>query len=214
MKRRSTKWFWCLLTAALACLLAGVSAAETKTAWNYTFEVQEDGTAVITEYRGNDQELVIPADLDGYPVVGIADSVFELKRTLTSVEIPSGVVHIGSKAFSSCDSIEKVSLPKTLKSLGSRAFSNCKSLHSIELPAGLETIGNNPFARSDNLTEVTFAGGSNEFYEIRDSAIVNKAEKKLVTWLHETDGQGVYTVPEDIRIIGDSAFTPSKKRYS
>ena len=203
-----TKRLSCLLMALLLCLPALFSCAETRTKWSYQFEVMDDGTAKITEYRGSDTELIIPEELDGYPVTAIGDGVFQLKQKLISVVIPNGVVSIGAKAFSSCDGIQKITLPKSLKTIGNRAFSNCKGLTQIVLPEGLEQMGENPFALCDNLTDVSFSG-PNAVYEVRDGALINKQENRLVSWLHQAD-QGAYTVPDDIRIIGRSAFVECK----
>ena len=126
-------WTGCLLAALLLCL--GIRTAGAKTfdsVWRY--EELADGTAIITEYGGAAEELIIPGMMGETPVSAIADGVFSLKRKLQSVTIPEGVVSIGTKAFSSCDSLLRVQLPKSLESLGNRAFSNCKGLKSIVLP--------------------------------------------------------------------------------
>ncbi|MBR2853700.1 MAG: leucine-rich repeat domain-containing protein, partial [Clostridia bacterium] len=213
MKRKSVKigkGAACLLIClALCALQAGIAAGETRTVWSYQFEIQEDNTAKIIEYRGTDTELIIPAELDGFPVTAIGDGVFQLKQKITSVVIPEGVVSIGSKAFSSCDGITKIKLPKTLKSIGNRAFSNCKGLRELVLPEGLEVLMENPFALCDNLTEVSFSGPSKRF-EVRDGALINKEEARLIAFLHKTENGG-YVVPGDIRIIGNSAFVECKE---
>ena len=208
MKERTIRLI-CLILVLILGLSGGMASGQTRTIWSYTFEVLEDGSARIIAYRGTDIELVIPDELDGYPVTEIGDGVFQLKQKLTSVVIPEGVVSIGLRAFSSCDGITSMTLPKTLKSIGNRAFSNCKGLRSLVLPVGLESMGENPFALCDNLSDVTFAG-PNEVYEVRDGALINKAEKKLVSWLHQMDNGG-YAVPEDIRVIGRSAFVEARE---
>ena len=201
----------CLLLCLALCLLqAGIaSAAETRTVWSWQFEIQDDNTAKIIAYRGADTELIIPNELDGFPVTAIGDGVFQLKQKITSVVIPDGVETIGSKVFSSCDGIEKIKLPGTLKSIGNRAFSNCKGLKEIVLPERLETLGENPFALCDNLTDVSFSN-PNPIFEVRDGALINKEEARLVAFLHQTDN-GSYEIPGDIRIVGSSAFVECKE---
>ena len=103
-----------LLLALLLCLPAALALGETRTVWNYLIEVSDDNTATIVDYRGADEELIIPAELDGVPVVAIGDGVFNLKQMITSVVIPEGVVSIGSRAFSSCDGIKSMTLPRSL----------------------------------------------------------------------------------------------------
>ncbi len=66
-----------LIIAVLIGLLAaaaGLAAAET--CGDYEYAVQEDGSATIVRYTGNAAELVVPAELDGHPVTGIAEWAF------------------------------------------------------------------------------------------------------------------------------------------
>ena len=205
MNRSMNAKIFCLLAVFVLCLLGGISCAETRVKWDYEYEIQEDGTALIVKYRGNKEEVEIPEDVDGYPVTAIGDAAFKLKRKVRYVSIPNGVVSIGSTAFSSCDGIEEIKLPKTLKSIGTKAFSNCKGLKSIVLPEGLESMGSNPFALCDNLTDISFTG-PNQFYEVRDGALIQQEEHRLVSWLHMAKADGSYAVPNDIRIIGYDAF--------
>ena len=71
----------------------------------------------IRGYKGTEQYVVIPDEIDGVPVTVIEQYAFD------SAEIIS------------------VHLPKYLKTLESLAFHNCRSLHEINIPDGLETIG-------------------------------------------------------------------------
>ena len=199
----------CLLMCMVLCALQAGAVGDAAPGWKFKYEVQDDNTAKIIACQGNKEELEIPAELDGYPVTAIGDGVFQLKQKIASVTIPEGVISIGAKAFSSCDGIKKIKLPKSLKSIGNRAFSNCKGLKELVLPEGLEVIMENPFALCDNLTDVSFSG-SNKIYEVRDGALINKEEARLVAFLHQTE-DGSYVVPEDIRIIGNSAFVECKE---
>ena len=211
MKRIKIRRLLCLLAAFLLCAqAAGVSRAEKMELWDYVIDVQEDGSAVIIEYRGSATDLKIPESLNDYPITAIGDGAFQRKQTLEKVVIPEGVESIGAKVFSSCDGIKELVLPSSLKSIGTRAFSNCKGLRSVVLPAGLETLGENPFALCDNLTDVSFAG-PNDVYEVRDGAIVAKEDLRIVTWLHQMKEDGSYDVPEDIKIIGHSAFVECRE---
>jgi len=66
MKRVNAFRFLVLLAVLAACLLAaGISCAETKKPGGFTFEIQEDGTAKVIEYKGTlgnteNVELVFP----------------------------------------------------------------------------------------------------------------------------------------------------------
>ena len=193
----------CLLAAVWLSLGTGTAGAKTfDTIWQY--EVLADETAIITAYGGGAEDLIIPAAMGDYPVSAIGDGVFQMKRKLRTVVIPEGVKSLGSKVFSSCDGLVSIKLPKSLESIGNRTFSNCKSLKSMELPEKLSSIGANPFALCDNLNEITITG-NNEFFEVRESALIEKGTKRLICWLHEANN-GRYRVPDDILVIGASAF--------
>ena len=124
----------CLLLALALCLLAAAACAETRNVWNYIVDVKEDNTGTIVDYRGAEEEVEVPEELDGIAITAIGDGAFKLRQDITSVVIPEGVVSIGARAFSSCDGIKTLVLPGSLKSIGTRAFSNCKGLRSLVLP--------------------------------------------------------------------------------
>lgn len=48
----------------------------TKTSGDYEYTVSEDGTAEITAYNGNEENVVIPSVLDGYAVTVIGENGF------------------------------------------------------------------------------------------------------------------------------------------
>ena len=124
----------CLLAALALCLPAWSACAETKSEWSYRFEILEDGTATIVDFRGAGSEVSVPEEIEGYPITAIGSKAFHQSFNLEKIFIPSGVVSIGPQAFSSCSSLREVTLPNTLKSIGNKAFSNCKSLTSLVLP--------------------------------------------------------------------------------
>ena len=193
----------------LLCLQASVSCAETKKKWNYEYEITEENTIRIVKFYGSPEEVVIPEELDGYPVTEIGFKAFNLKRSIRSVKIPDTVTTIGPQAFSSCDGIEEIKLSRNLKSLGYKAFSNCKGLRSVVLPESLEDIGYNPFNLCDNLKDVSFSG-ENKRYEIRDGILFRKADQCLISWFHALGTEDSYTVPKYIKTIGENAFCTCK----
>ena len=54
---------------------------------DYYYYLLPDDTVAITGYKGSDLDVVIPSDLDGYPVVRISDEAFCDCSSLTSVTI-------------------------------------------------------------------------------------------------------------------------------
>jgi hypothetical protein len=82
----------------------------------YTYRL-EGKFAILTAYFGSDRDVIVPAAVDGYLVIGLGDSV-----------------------FADCD-IRSVTLPKTLERMGWFTFYQCKNLEKVVLPEGLSNIG-------------------------------------------------------------------------
>lgn len=77
-----------------------------------------------------------------------------IDRSITSIEIPSGVTTIGTYAFGYCDSLTAVTMPNTLTSIGTSAFYSCRNLTSIVIPSGVTSIGNSAFRYCTNLNTI------------------------------------------------------------
>ena len=95
----------------------GVAQEEVYTAtvfkdWKYTLR---DGKATIVETTQTSGNITIPSVIDGYPVVGLCEGLFNGCEGLTSVTIPDSVYSIGANAFANCTSLTKVSMPLPLK---------------------------------------------------------------------------------------------------
>ena len=117
---------------------------------------QEDGTVIITSYVfGPGGDIVIPAELDGVPVSGIADDVFEDTRNIESVTISEGITAIGDYAFGNCFHLSDLAFGDAVKTIGDYAFSVCPSLSSLTMGNSVETIGNGAFSGCKSLTSVT-----------------------------------------------------------
>ena len=86
------------------------------------------------------------------PVKAIDEKAFENCKSLTSVEIPSGVTSIGDMAFFDCESLTDVALEgSTLTSIGQSAFYCCKALKSVTIPSSVTSIGSNAFMGCESL---------------------------------------------------------------
>ena len=68
------------------------------------------GGLSITGYEGEEEEIVIPSEIDGEPVVEIGEYAF-MGWSLTSVTVPEGVKKICDGAFYECANLETLVLP-------------------------------------------------------------------------------------------------------
>ena len=82
--------------------------------------------------------------------------VFFECASLSYIDIPNGVIRIGSAAFGGCISLTSITIPNTVISIGDSAFAGCKSLTRITIPSSVSSIGAYAFNVCISLTYVTF----------------------------------------------------------
>ena len=93
--------------------------------------------ACITSYCGNDQNVIVPAEIDGY-AVKIIDGCAFAETSVRTVIVSEGMEKILSGAFRGCKKLESVFLPETLAYIGSYAFNGCLNLNKISVPQNAE----------------------------------------------------------------------------
>jgi len=143
-----------ILAAILATSFASPSDVRAASAGGFLYEVYE-GKAMIEGCDGAcPTALVIPAAVDGYPVVEILASAFTGTR-LDSVVISDSVLSIGPVAFANTG-LSSLILGAAVQRIGVYTFAG-NALTSLTLPASV--IGVNDLAFYDNLLKtVTFEG--------------------------------------------------------
>ncbi len=105
------------------------------------------GGVAITGYTGTNADVIIPAEIDGKPVVSIHISAFNKNETIRSVEIGKNVELIGSSAFAD-STLESVRFAgNKLATIDSYAFSGT-ALAAIEIPASVTKIGTGAFNKT------------------------------------------------------------------
>ncbi|MBQ2972728.1 MAG: leucine-rich repeat domain-containing protein [Clostridia bacterium] len=107
-------------------------AAETFSEGYYTYSVDEDGNATITNVDTLiSGDIVVPSTLDNHIVTEIGSQSFMNCDKITSVIFPNGILKIGHSAFFRCDTLESVFIPESVEYIGSRAFQWCPNLIRI-----------------------------------------------------------------------------------
>ena len=174
MKRRL---FFLLLTLAmlLSLLPAAHALGEEKLpdedGYGYTYRFVTRDTIEITSYSGYETEVVVPATIDGYTVVGIqsfhtTEGYSDPNVVVRKVTLPDTVTYIADDAFYDSDdwsakthsALREIVLPQSLKTIGKNAFYHNYYLQKIDIPAGVTEIGRGAFASCSNLNEITIRG--------------------------------------------------------
>lgn len=114
--------------------------------------------AMLTQYDGNDKNVVIPNSVDDYPVKEIMAGTFAGNETIESVVIPSNVWEIAG--FANCTSLKSVTIENDPKHqegvIRPSAFESCTALESITIPDCFSTVMENAFADCTSLAEINF----------------------------------------------------------
>ena len=146
---------------------------------------------------------------------------------LSSVSIPASVTNIGYKSFKNCENLSDVELPESTTVIGGYAFSQ-SGLTSVRIPESVTSIGEGAFAwcplksvfipsSVNYISLVPFRGcneltsievdPNNNHYSSQDGVLFNKKK----TWLLvcPEGKQGIYSIPNSVKIIEGSAFSNS-----
>lgn len=144
-----------LMTAwsGITNLASGAEDSNIFTDETMTFEKIHGGVRIV-DCAESVATIVIPNEIDGYPIREIGDSAFENCTKLRSVKIKSKMTSIGNGAFSNCVSLKEIEFPETLESIGEAAFYACSDLESLTIPESVSSIGSYAFAYCISLESI------------------------------------------------------------
>lgn len=155
---------------------------------NFSYCVYTDHVTV-TKQISNTVNLILPDEIEGFPVTGIESNTFNGNKSICSVKMPSGLVNIRNCSFTKADKLTELSIPSSVRiiddcafsncnslcrvniadgctHIGHRAFSNCKKLEAVILPDSIQQIDNDAFINCDRLTIYTPSGSYAANYAI------------------------------------------------
>ena len=128
-------------------------------------------------------EMIIPSEIEGYPVT-----------------------RIGYRAFLDCSSLTSVTIPNSVTSIGDSAFWYCDSLTSVTIPNSVTEIGYNAFNKCYNLTEIVVSSGNPAYSNDASGVLFNK-EKTMLIQYPDGKKETSYVIPNSVTSIGYYVFS-------
>ena len=110
----------------------------------------------------------------------------------TNVTIPTGVINVGSWAFSHVSGLASITVPSCVTNIGEGAFCYCRNLTSVVIGTGVKGIGRMAFSGCVELTNVAILDG---VMAIGDEAFSGCVKLNNVN------------IPDSVVTVGRSIFT-------
>lgn len=188
--------------------MAPDSVAALKKIWNY--RKGEDGTLVITNYKGSEIHVTVPEKIGKNTVTAIGNGAFagspnsyngcataeqiNHHNKIVGIILPGTVRSIGKWTFMGMSALKEIDLPEGLQEIGVYAFDRCSSLKSIHIPSGVNEISQGAFERCTLLQDITISDGVKE---IGDYAFGNCSALRSIT------------IPGSVERVGTFAWNKS-----
>jgi hypothetical protein len=106
---------------------------------DFEVSISGDGCA-ITKYVGTSKRVIVPASIEGKPVVGIEFRSFKDNSKIEEVILPDTIKFINNGAFQSCFKLSKINIPTSVSSINQNAFSST-ALKEFNIPASVTFFG-------------------------------------------------------------------------
>ncbi len=102
---------------------------------------------VLLRYIGKGQEIILPAEVEGFPVQRIEGRAF-YSTNVKTVVIPDSVVSMGREAFAQCSNLVSVRLSSAMRVISGEAFAGCSKLENVLIPPSVDTMVSRAFKYS------------------------------------------------------------------
>lgn len=165
------------------------SATYLKTIWSS--RKNKDGTLCLTNYKGNETEVVVPEYIGKTKVTSLNNtfnaseynnvSNIETRKNITKIVLPDSISEIDDSSFKECTKLKEINMPKSLKKIGTMAFF-ATGIESINIPKTVKKIGYRAFVKCKELNDVTGGEGINtvEYNVFEDSKWYEKQDDGII----------------------------------
>lgn len=147
------------------------SATALKKIWSW--KIRDDGTLVITGYKGDKTRITVPSKIGKDTVTAIGEYAFSpdakriyaeqraLRNAITEVVLPDTVTEIGEFAFFKCRSLKSVRLSEKLTEIP-KAMLDLTGIETFEIGGSVKKIGGGAFYACQQLRTVILREGVEE----------------------------------------------------
>ena len=201
--------------------VVAVTVDGTKSATDeFTYTINDTtGEVTITNCISGKRDVVIPDEIEGYPVTTIGDYAFAgYGRTVhhMTVKLPSTLTTIKQYAFSACSSLREVEFPASLKTIGQYAFNDCRLLGSVNIPDGVSVntyafrntgVGTVTVGPGVNFTSAALSGN----YRARELIVREGTTSVSANLGTQYIMESVY-IPESVTSISGTLFSSNRKK--
>lgn len=144
----------------LNCFSLGIFA-NSNSEFNYIVLSEQEKTAELVGYTGQENEVTVPSVINGYTIVSAFESspASENGLNIKKIVLPNTVAKIGERAFSNLINLEEITLPSGIHKLSNYCFYNCRNLKNITIPNDVTEIGENCFSYCYGLENIQFNDG-------------------------------------------------------
>ena len=108
----------------------------------------------ICDVKNNKTNVVIPDQLEGFPVFSIKNSIFRMSPRIKSIDFGKSIKNIARYAFAGCVRLKKVTIPSNVKVIEPGAFAFCLGLREVVIEEGVTQIEENAFKGCVMLSKV------------------------------------------------------------
>ena len=161
---------------------------------------EDERGIVLTYYEADEEEpyIKLPDEIDGLPVLELAEKLFEENRTLEGVILPDHLEIIGDYAFYLCTNLKYLELPEGLRKIGSFAF-RASGLKELRIPSAVnEMDGTILYGMEIKIAE------KNDAYRMVDGIIYSANGLGLIAFPSTIEGR--YEISSEVKSIGKYAF--------
>ena len=174
----------------------------------------EFSNGTINGYIGQDEDVIIPPEINGIPVTRIGEKAFYQCEKIISVVIPDSVTIINEFAFAYCSKLINITFGNHTTSIGDFAFCGCTSLVDLNLPDSITTIGFASFSDCSKLVNINIPNGVTslgQFAFSNCSELISITIPNGITNIGQATFQNctnlaIITIPSSVTYIGPHAF--------